>query len=127
MKIVTEGLEKKDKLKVIGGTSAILAGVASGSDFILNSVEGHNLFGATGKSIAGVAETAATIFGITHGTIDVGLLAKQCKVNSHGYDPMGLPSEGCFGVPTDPHRGNAAGCPLVDVERPYLKPPEWKW
>jgi hypothetical protein len=74
---IKEGMEKKDKLKVIGGASAILAGVASGSDVILNTVDGHNLFGSTGKTISGVAGTAAKVFGIAHGTIDVALGARQ--------------------------------------------------
>lgn len=74
---IKEGLEKNDKLKVVGGTSAILAGVASGADFVVKSVEGHELFGNSGKSIAGVAETSAKIFGLAHGTIDIGLGARQ--------------------------------------------------
>jgi len=74
---IKEGLEKNDKLKVVGGTSAVLAGIASGADFVLNSVEGHHLFGNSGRNIAGIAETATKVFGIAHGTIDIGLGARQ--------------------------------------------------
>lgn len=72
-----EGLSKKDTLKVIGGTSAILAGAASGADFLGNIIEGHGLFGTKGHAISGLAETSAKIFGIAHGTIDVALGGRE--------------------------------------------------
>ena len=72
-----EGLSSKDTLKVIGGTSAILAGAASGADFLGNIIEGHGLFGTNGHAISGLAETSAKVFGIAHGTIDVALGGRE--------------------------------------------------
>ncbi len=72
-----EGLSKKDTLKVIGGTSAILAGSASGADFLGNMIEGHGLLGTKGHAISGIAETSAKVFGIAHGTIDVALGGRE--------------------------------------------------
>jgi hypothetical protein len=68
---IKEGLSKKDNLKVIGGTSAILAGAASGADFLGNMIEGHGLMGVNGHAISGIAETSGKVFGIAHGTVDV--------------------------------------------------------
>jgi len=72
-----EGLSKKDTLKVIGGTSAICAGAASGADFLGNIIEGHGLLGTKGHAISGMAETSAKVFGIAHGTIDVALGGRE--------------------------------------------------
>lgn len=72
-----EGLSKKDTLKVIGGTSAICAGAASGADFLGNMIEGHGLLGTKGHAISGMAETSAKVFGIAHGTIDVALGGRE--------------------------------------------------
>jgi hypothetical protein len=72
-----EGLSKKDTLKVIGGTSAILAGSASGADFLGNMIEGHGLLGTKGHAISSIAETSAKVFGIAHGTIDVALGGRE--------------------------------------------------
>lgn len=74
---IKKGLLEKDNLKVIGGTSAILAGAASGADFIGNMIEGHGLLGAKGTAISGITGTAAQVFGVAHGTIDIALGGRQ--------------------------------------------------
>lgn len=72
-----EGLEGKDKLKVISGSSALLAGAASGADAIASTLKLTGVMGGTGAAIAGVAGTAGLIFSVTHGSIDVGLGVRE--------------------------------------------------
>jgi len=61
----------------IGGTSSLLAGLASGSEVVAGTIHTTGILGSTGLAIAGVAGTTAGVLGSIHGTIEIGRGTKE--------------------------------------------------
>lgn len=76
-KEIKEGLKEKDKIKVLGGTSAILAGASSGADVLSSAVKGFELFGQSGKAIAAGSEMTGKVLAVAFGGIDMFLGTRE--------------------------------------------------
>jgi len=72
-----EGIKEKDTLKAIGGGSALLAGAASGTDFLIAAAESHGYLSGAGAGFVHIAEPAAQVFAVTHGAINIAMGGRE--------------------------------------------------